>query len=55
MKEFGKTAYEEAVYLSFDNNSRMQMLFAEYRLRWLVAGCCAAPRYVIPRGESGAS
>jgi predicted AAA+ superfamily ATPase len=28
MKEFGKTAYKEAVYISFDNNSRMQALFA---------------------------
>ncbi|HWR61467.1 MAG TPA: ATP-binding protein [Clostridia bacterium] len=27
MKEFGKTAYKETVYISFDNNSRMQMLF----------------------------
>ena len=27
MKEFGKTAYKETVYISFDNNSRMQTLF----------------------------
>ena len=27
MKEFGKTAYEEAVYINFDNNIQMQMLF----------------------------
>lgn len=27
MKEFGKTAYKETVYISFDNNSRMQALF----------------------------
>lgn len=27
MREFGKTAYKETVYISFDNNSRMQALF----------------------------
>lgn len=27
MKEFGKAAYKETVYVSFDNNSRMQALF----------------------------
>jgi len=27
MKEFGKTAYKETVYISFDSNSRMQTLF----------------------------
>ncbi|MDF1496241.1 ATP-binding protein [Caproiciproducens sp. CPB-2] len=27
MKEFGKTAYKEMVYINFDNNSRMQTLF----------------------------
>lgn len=29
MKEFGKTAYQKTVYISFDSNSRMQMLFEE--------------------------
>lgn len=27
MKEFGRTAYKETVYISFDNNNRMQTLF----------------------------
>lgn len=27
MREFGKTAYKETVYISFDNNSRIQALF----------------------------
>ncbi|HQK35546.1 MAG TPA: ATP-binding protein [Spirochaetales bacterium] len=27
MKEFGKTAYKETVYISFDNNNQMQALF----------------------------
>jgi predicted AAA+ superfamily ATPase len=27
MKEFGRTAYQETAYISFDNNSRMQTLF----------------------------
>ena len=27
MREFGKIAYKETVYISFDNNSRMQVLF----------------------------
>lgn len=27
IREFGKTAYKETVYISFDNNSRMQTLF----------------------------
>ena len=27
IKEFGKTAYKETVYISFDNNSRIQALF----------------------------
>ena len=28
MREFGKTAYEQTVYISFDNNQRMKELFA---------------------------
>lgn len=27
MKEFGRTAYSETVYINFDNNNQMQMLF----------------------------
>ena len=29
MKEFGKKAYEQCVYISFDNNQRMRELFSE--------------------------
>jgi Predicted ATPase (AAA+ superfamily) len=28
MKEFGKTAYEDCIYINFDNNQRMQDLFS---------------------------
>ncbi|HBP38007.1 MAG TPA: ATPase [Clostridiales bacterium] len=39
MKEFGKNAYHETVYINFDNNSRMQALFAgDFDIKRIVTG-----------------
>lgn len=39
MKEFGKTEYKETVYISFDNNSRMQTLFeGDHTIEHIVTG-----------------
>ena len=39
MNEFGKTAYEKTVYISFDNNLQMKELFAiDMRIERIIAG-----------------
>lgn len=39
MKEFGRTAYEHTVYISFDNNSQMKTLFsADFDVTRLITG-----------------
>ena len=39
MKEFGKTAYEKAVYINFDNNPQMKELFSlDMRIDRIIMG-----------------
>ena len=39
MREFGKTAYEETVYINFDNNLQMEELFsADMRIERIITG-----------------
>jgi predicted AAA+ superfamily ATPase len=53
VKEFGQTEYQKVAYISFDNNSRMQNLFADdFNVERLIQGFKAETNVDIEPGNT---